>query len=122
MRLRGVTIGALNLFRSEEGLLDEADVVAAQALADVATIAILQHRATVQSHVMAEQLQHALNSRIMIEQAKGMLAERVGLNMNDAFTWLRNHARTHNLLLGDVARAVIDGTVVPEPPRPKNRS
>ena len=115
MRLRGATIGALNLFRAEDGPLGERDVVAAQALAAVATIAILQHRAAVQAHVVTEQLQHALNSRVMIEQAKGMLAERVGLDMNEAFAWLRNYARTRNLLLGDVARAVSDGTVVPEP-------
>jgi GAF domain-containing protein len=122
MRLRGVTIGALNLFRADRGLLEEADVVAAQALADVATIAILQHRAAIQAYVLSEQLNHALNSRIMIEQAKGMLAERVGLDMKDAFSWLRNHARRHNLLLVDVAQAVIDGTVAPDPPRPPHRS
>jgi GAF domain-containing protein len=118
MRLRGVTIGALNLFRETEGALDEADIVAAQALADVATIAILQHRATVQAHVVVEQLNHALNSRIMIEQAKGMLAERGGLDMEAAFAWLRNHARSHNLLLVEVAQSVVDGTVSPGPPRP----
>ena len=123
MRLRGVIIGALNLFRGEEGALKKADVVAAQALADVATIAIIQHRAAIQTHIVVDQLNHALNSRIMIEQAKGMLAERAGLDMNDAFTWLRNHARTHNLFLVDVARSVIDGTVTPDlPPRPPHRS
>jgi GAF domain-containing protein len=116
MRLRGVTIGALNLFRADEGPLEEADVVAAQALADVATIAILQHRAVIQTHIVNEQLNHALNSRIMIEQAKGMLAERVGLDMQDAFWWLRNHARNHNLLLVDVAQSVIAGTVASDPP------
>ena len=118
MRLRGVTIGALNLFRADEGLLEERDVAAAQALADVATIAILTHRAVIQAHVVSEQLHHALNSRVMIEQAKGMLAERVGLDMNDAFSWMRNHARNHNLLLIDVAQAVIDGTVSPTPMKP----
>ena len=122
MRLRGATIGALNLFRADEGLLEEADVVAAQALADVATIAILQHRAAIQTHVVNEQLNHALNSRIMIEQAKGILAERAGLDMNDAFSWLRNHARNHSLLLIDVAQSVIDGSVAPDPPRPTHRS
>jgi GAF domain-containing protein len=119
MRLRGVTIGALNLFRDHEGLLEEADVIAAQALADVATIAILQHRAAVQAHIVADQLNHALNSRIMIEQAKGVLAERTHLDMKAAFTWLRNHARNHNLLLVDVAQSVIDGTVAPARPSPR---
>jgi GAF domain-containing protein len=119
MRLRGVTIGALNLFRADEGLLEEADVVAAQALADVATIGILQHRAAIQAHIVVDQLNHALKSRIIIEQAKGILAERTHLDMNDAFSWLRNHARNHNLLLVDVAQSVIDGTLAPAPPRPR---
>ena len=117
MRLRGVTIGALNLFRDHEGVLDEDDVVAAQALADVATIAILQHRAAIQAHILVDQLNHALKSRIVIEQAKGMLAERTHLDMNEAFSWLRNHARSHNLLLVDVAQSVVDGTLAPAPPR-----
>lgn len=113
MRLRGVTIGALNLFRSDAGRLEEADVVAAQALADVATIAILQHRAAMQAHLVVDQLNHALNSRVMIEQAKGVIAERSGLDMEDAFRWLRDFARSRNLLLVDVAQSVIDGKVSP---------
>ena len=117
MRLRGLVIGALNLFRTEEGLLDEADVVVAQALADVATIAILQHRAALQDHIVADQLNHALNSRVLIEQAKGVIAERAHLDMDQAFSCLRHHARAHNLLLVDVAQSVIDGKVTPESPR-----
>ena len=116
MRLRGVTIGALNLFRTETGALDQHDILAAQALADVATIAILQHRAAIQAHLVVDQLNHALNSRVMIEQAKGILAERAGLDMEGAFSWLRQHARNHNLLLIDVAQAIIDGKLAPEPP------
>jgi GAF domain-containing protein len=122
MRLRGVTIGALNLFRTLPGELDESDVLAAQALADVATIGILQHRAAIQAHIVNEQLNHALNSRIMIEQAKGMLAERNGLDMSEAFTWLRTHARSHNLRLADVAQAVVEGTVAPGAPRSVRRA
>ena len=122
MRLRGVTIGALNLFRTAEGFLDDDDVVAAQALADVATIAILQHRAALAAHVVVDQLNQALNSRIVIEQAKGILAERAGLDMEGAFSWLRHHARNHNLLLVDVAQSVIDGTLAPDPPRPLHGS
>jgi GAF domain-containing protein len=118
MRLRGLTIGALNLFRSELGVLDDADLIAARALADVATIAILQHRAARQANDVIDQLNHALNSRIVIEQAKGVIAERSHLDMDEAFTWLRHHARSHNLLLVDVAQAVIEGTVMPDPPRP----
>jgi GAF domain-containing protein len=111
MRLRGLTIGALNLFRADEGQLEEADVLAAQAFADVATIAILQHRAAAEAQVVNEQLQHALNTRIVIEQAKGVVAERAGLDMEQSFALLRNHARSHNLRLVDVAQAVIDGTL-----------
>ena len=115
MRLRGVTIGALNLFRAEVGTLEEADLAAAQALADVATIGILQHRAALQAHVVVDQLNHALNSRIVIEQAKGIVAERAALDMDGAFSWLRSHARSHNLRLIDVAQSVIDGSLSPAP-------
>jgi GAF domain-containing protein len=110
MRLRGTVIGALNLFQRTPGLMRDADVEAAQAFADVATIAILQHRAALEANILNEQLNYALNSRIVIEQAKGMVAERNGLNMEQAFSTLRNHARNHNRRLVDVATDVIDGT------------
>ena len=111
MRLRGSVIGALSLFHADPGEMRPADVAAAQAMADVATIAILQHRATLEAQVINEQLNHALNSRVVIEQAKGMVAEREGLNMAQAFSTLRHHARNHNLRLVDLARDVIDGTL-----------
>jgi GAF domain-containing protein len=111
MRLRGNVIGALNLFHLHPGLLRDADEVAAQAMADVATIAILQHRATFEAQVVNDQLNHALNSRIVIEQAKGMVAEREQVDMEGAFSLLRNHARNHNAGLADVARSVIDGSL-----------
>ena len=111
MRLRGTVIGALNLFHIEPGEMRQADVIAAQAMADVATIGVLQHRAALEAQVLNEQLNHALNSRIVIEQAKGIIAEREGLNMDQAFSALRNHARCHNLRLVDVAGDVIDGTL-----------
>ena len=76
-------------------------------MADVATIAILQHRAALEAQILNEQLNYALNSRIVIEQAKGMVAERENLNMEQAFSMLRNHARNHNLRLVDVARDII---------------
>ena len=107
MRLRGVVIGALNLFFVEAGEMQQVDIEAAQAMADVATIAILQYRAARQAQVLNEQLNYALNSRIVIEQAKGMVAERENLNMEQAFALLRNHARNHNLRLVDVARDII---------------
>jgi GAF domain-containing protein len=113
MRLRGTVIGALNLFRVGTGEMPKADRQNAQALADVATIAILQHRAALEAQVLNQQLQHALNSRVVIEQAKGMVAERAGLNMELAFSALRTYARNHNLRLVDVAEAVIDGSLAP---------
>ena len=124
LRLRGAVIGALNLFHVEAGRMREADVDAAQALADVATIAILQHRAALEAQVVNEQLNHALNSRIVIEQAKGIVAQREGLNMEQAFSTLRKHARDHNLRLVDVAHDIIDGTLAASalgPPRLRNR-
>jgi GAF domain-containing protein len=111
MRLRGTVIGALNLFHIEPGEMRHADLDAAQAFADVATIAILQHRAALEAQVLNEQLNHALNSRVIIEQAKGMVAEREGLDMEHAFATLRHYARNHNLRLVDVATDVIGGTL-----------
>jgi GAF domain-containing protein len=121
MRLRGSVIGALNLFNVEPGEMRKADVLAAQAFADVATIAILQHRAVLEAQVVNEQLNSALNSRVLIEQAKGVLSERASLNMEQAFALLRNHARNHNLRLSDVARDVINDNLpvgkIDPPPR-----
>jgi GAF domain-containing protein len=113
LRLRGTVIGALNLFHVEAGEMSTADIEGAQALADVATIAILQNRASVGAQELNQQLQHALNSRVVIEQAKGMVAERSGLNIELAFTALRAYARNHNLRLVDVAESVIDGSLAP---------
>ena len=120
MRLRGTVMGALNLFHVEPGGMRQADIAAAQAMADIATIAVLQHRATLEAQLVNEQLNHALNSRIVIEQAKGMLAERRNLDMEQAFAQLRTHARNHNLRLADVARDLIGGELAAEsldPPR-----
>jgi GAF domain-containing protein len=112
MRLRGTVIGALNLFHVEPGAMRSADVDAAQAFADIATIAILQHRAALDAQALNEQLDHALNSRIVIEQAKGMVAEHEGVDVGQAFLRLRSHARNHNLRLADVAADVIAGEIV----------
>jgi GAF domain-containing protein len=113
LRLRGTIIGALNLFQIDPGEMLKADIDAAQALADVATIAILSHRASLEAQVLNEQLNTALNSRVVIEQAKGVIAERSGLNMEQSFSALRSYARTHNLRLQAVARDVIDGSLAP---------
>jgi GAF domain-containing protein len=111
MRLRGSVIGALNLFHIEEGEMRQADINAAQALAEVATISILQHRAAHDAQALNQQLRDALDSRVVIEQAKGVVAERRGLDMETAFTTLRNHARNHGLRLADVAQGVVDRTI-----------
>jgi GAF domain-containing protein len=111
MRLRGQVIGALNLFRAEIGSMGDDDVVVAQALADVATIAILQNRTTVETRDLNVQLTTALASRIVIEQAKGVIAERHQVTVDAAFNRLRGHARAHNLRLAAVARDTVDGAI-----------
>jgi GAF domain-containing protein len=111
MRLRTHIIGVVNLFRAATGSLDDDDVAAAQALADIATIAILQHRDTVDTHHLNQQLNEALTSRVVIEQAKGMIAERHHVSVDDAFHTLRQHARRNNHRLADVARSIVDGTL-----------
>ncbi|WUW84842.1 GAF and ANTAR domain-containing protein [Streptomyces sp. NBC_01451] len=108
MRLRDEVVGALNLFRAEPGPFDPTGTLIAQALADAATISLLQQRSIHRSNVLNEQLQTALNSRVLIEQAKGKLAERQNIDMEQAFTALRGYARSHNRRLSDVARAFID--------------
>jgi GAF domain-containing protein len=113
MRLRGQIIGALNLFRTQLGSMSDDDVVVAQALADIATIAILQNRTADESRELNAQLETALSSRIVIEQAKGMVAERQRIRVDEAFDRLRRHARNHNLRLADVARDIVDGVVEP---------
>jgi GAF domain-containing protein len=114
MRLRGAVIGALNLFGHKEGILSEDDIVAGQALAAVATIAILQQRVVAEARIVNEQLNTALTSRVVIEQAKGVLAERTGLSMQSAFEAMRRYARDNNLRLADVAGHVIDKTLAPD--------
>ena len=123
MRLRAEVIGALNLFDVAPSALDEGKLRIGQALADVATIGLLQQRAIHRRDTLTEQLQTALSSRILIEQAKGVLAERLQVDMGDAFTLLRSNARSHNRRLSDLAQAVVDGTeqlplpAVGKPPR-----
>jgi len=110
MRLREQVIGALNLFRADPGTLTPADIRIGQALADVATVSLLHERSMRHSDALNEQLQTALNSRVIIEQAKGKLAERFGVDMDQAFSLLRDRARTSNRGLSDLARAFVDGT------------
>lgn len=108
MRLRQERLGAMGLFRAQPGSLDEEQLRAAQTLADMATIGILHERAFTRSEVIVEQLQGALNSRVIIEQARGVVAERGRISVTDAFTVLRHYARDHSLPLSALARAVVD--------------
>ena len=113
LRLRDTTIGAMNLFHAEQTPMDERDVIVARAFADLATITVLQQRATAESQRINEQLSGALTSRIVIEQAKGVISERAGVDLAEAFTRLRRYARDHNHRLSDIAQAAVDGTLDP---------
>ncbi len=109
LRLRGQLIGAMNLFSSGDQRLTDDDLSLGQALADVATIGLLQQRAIQEQAILAHQLQTALDTRILVEQAKGVLAERTGLTPNETFGHLRKHARATRQTLQVVALEVIEG-------------
>jgi hypothetical protein len=113
LRLRSEVIGSLNLFHAGAGGLDSAALRMAQALADTATIGILQQRTIRRAEVVTGQLQVALTSRIVIEQAKGVLAERLKISTDSAFGVLRAAARSRNRLLSDLAREVANGSADP---------
>jgi transcriptional regulator with GAF, ATPase, and Fis domain len=114
MRLRTQIIGALNLFSEGEGAIRDQDQSLARALADVATIGILQQRSVHQGRVLTDQLQHALNSRVVVEQAKGILAERHNLSVTEAYGRLRRHARDHNLKVSELAGRLVQGESLPD--------
>jgi transcriptional regulator with GAF, ATPase, and Fis domain len=116
MRLRDQVIGALNLFAAGPAPFDAAELRIGQALADVATIGLLHERNVRRRETVAEQLQGALNSRVVIEQAKGKLAERLSIDMDRAFKMLRDYARNSNQHLTDVARDFVDGATADFPP------
>jgi GAF domain-containing protein len=108
MRVRGQTVGALNLFRTTVGRIDERDMPLGQGLADIGAIALLQQRAVREARGVVQQLQDALNSRVVIEQAKGVLAERGKIDMDAAFGRMRAYSRAGNRRLGDVAEEIIN--------------
>jgi GAF domain-containing protein len=122
LRLREAIIGALNLLSATRTPMDEADVIVARAFADLATLSIVQHRATAEAHRLNEQLSGALTSRVVIEQAKGVISERTGIDVAEAFSRLRTYARNTNLRLTDVAHAAIDGTLDPQAWAPPGRA
>ncbi len=111
MRLRGDALGALNLYGRQPNVLTDDDVPLGQALADVASISLLQQQAMRQAHELSEQLQYALNSRITIEQAKGKYAERCQVDVGAAFAALRTYSRDNNIKLVAVAEAFLKGDI-----------
>jgi GAF domain-containing protein len=113
LRLREVTLGALNLLSASGAPIPKADVIVARAFADLAAVSIVQHRASLEAQRLNEQLSSALTSRVVIEQAKGVISERVGTDLAEAFSRLRSYARNNNLRLTDVAQAAVDGSLDP---------
>lgn len=113
LRLRDQVVGALNVFGNNELALETDDIRSIQALADIATIALLQERAITAGEVLTVQLQAALNSRILIEQAKGVIAQSSGISVVEAFDRLRGYARAHNLRLTELADAVVNREIDP---------
>jgi GAF domain-containing protein len=111
MRLRGRVIGALNLFHTAEQPMLADDLALGQAMADVATIGLLHERTLQVQTTLSEQLQTALHSRVLIEQAKGVLSARAGVGIDAAFLQMRGHARRNGVLLTEVAQAVVDGRI-----------
>ncbi len=108
LRLREKRIGALSTFRAQPGLLNEADCRVVQALADVATIGVLQQRSSDEFVVVKDQLERALSSRVVIEQAKGLLSQFGGVDMEEAFAEMRSYARRHRVALTELAQALVD--------------
>jgi hypothetical protein len=122
LRWREMTLGALNLLTATQAPMDEADIILARAFADLATLSIVQHRATAEAQSLNEQVATALTSRAAVEQAKGVISERAGLDMAETCSRLLSYARDSNQRLTDVAEAAVNGTLDPlawtQPARP----
>jgi GAF domain-containing protein len=112
LRLREETIGTLNLFRFSSGELNPQDLIAARAFGDVATIGILHERSLRESEIVREQLQNALSSRILIEQAKGIIAYVRNVSVDEAFTIIRDHARSSHSGIGALAAQIVNRSLV----------
>ena len=108
MKLRGNVLGALNLFGESVGRLEDSDLDLAQALAHVACVAIVNEKSASDHLTVNSQLQHALTSRIVLEQAKGVIANALGLEIDDAFMVLRGYARDHGRKLSEIAHEVVN--------------
>jgi transcriptional regulator with GAF, ATPase, and Fis domain len=114
MRFRDKVLGTLGLFGTTAGALNDDDLALGQALADVASLALVQDKAAADSNTLNDQLQTALTSRVLIEQAKGAIAQSGQLDMADAFAALRRYSRDHNLRLTDLAQQVVSRSLAPE--------
>jgi GAF domain-containing protein len=108
MRVQGRTIGAMGLFGAAAGPLTAEDCAIGQALADVATISLMQERTIREAALVNEQLQRALNTRVLIEQAKGVIAHTAGVDMDEAFNRLRKYARANSQSLQVTAGSIVD--------------
>ena len=114
MRLRDQVLGALNLFRVETSHLTADDLAVAQAFANIATISILQARATHDARVVIDQLQRALDTRVVIEQAKGFIAQHANITLDESFARIRRYSRNNNLRLSNVARDIVANVLDPQ--------
>jgi GAF domain-containing protein len=114
LRLRGTILGAMNLFLTEPGGISVDSLTVIQAMADVATIGLLQQRELHRAHTVESQLQHALHSRISIEQAKGIISEQANVTTDAAFELMRRHSRDTNRKLAAVANGIVEGTITAE--------
>ena len=116
MRVHGRTIGAMGLFGAGSGALSTEDAAIGQALADVATISLMQERTIKEAALVNEQLQLALNTRVLIEQAKGVIAQTAGVDMDAAFNLLRSHARANSQSLHATAGRIVDRSLTLQGP------
>jgi GAF domain-containing protein len=113
MRLRGKSIGAINIFDSNLREITTHEAAIVQAFADVATIGILQERSAADGAVLTERLNRALSTRFVIERAEGLVAENLKTTIDEAFSLLRGYSWRENQRLSDVARSITEGTITP---------
>ena len=121
LRLHGEVIGAMNLLSTMSGPLSDRDARLAQALADVATVGILHERSFRQPETVTAQLHLALDTRVLVEQAKGVLAHVRSCTMSEAFEALRDYARDHDITLRSAAEGVVNRTIPAEALVPQAR-
>jgi hypothetical protein len=114
MKLRGLTIGVLSVYRAEKGPLSTFELSVAQILADLATLAVFLHGSKLDSFAVERQLHRALDCRVVVEQAKGMLTELADVNVDVTFSMMRDYARRHGIPFIEVAQSTADGSLATE--------